>query len=115
MHADEAHWQVLYKETFKLAHWGVAVDLKWHRDLIRTAEGLMLRIEFMQRDLKGAHQAADLCEYRLQVARAHKYVNHAQGLLNNRIQFSHQNVKAFQILHKDDKGKGKPSHGQLDD
>ena len=70
----------------------------------------------MQGDLEGACQAADLCKYQLQAACAHKYVDHTQGLLNNRIWFSRQNVKAFQILYKDNKGKGKPpSHGRLED
>ena len=60
MHADELHWQVLYKETYKFAAWGIAVDLKQHQDLTRVADGLVSRIEFMQRDLEGARQAADL-------------------------------------------------------
>ena len=28
MHADESHWQVLYKETYKMALWGITADLK---------------------------------------------------------------------------------------
>ena len=28
--ADEAHWQVLYKETYKMSQWGIAADLKRH-------------------------------------------------------------------------------------
>ena len=65
MHADEVHWQVLYKETYKMALWGITADLKWHRDLTRVTDGLVLRIEFMQRDLEGAQQAVNLCEYQL--------------------------------------------------
>ena len=41
MHADESHWQVLYKETYKMAQWGIAADLKQHRDLTRVADGLV--------------------------------------------------------------------------
>ena len=117
MHADEAHWQVLYKEIFKIATWGVAADLKWHRDLTRVTNGLVSRIEFMQRDLEGACQAADLCEYRLQAAHSHKYINHAQGLVNHSLCFTKQNIQAVHILRKEDtnnnnnknknKGKGK--------
>ena len=76
MHADESHWQILYKETYKMVQWGIAADLKWHRDLHRVIEGLAKKIEFMQLDLEGARQTADLCEYRLQAARAHKYAEH---------------------------------------
>ena len=47
MHANKSHWQVLYEEVYKLGHWGVTADLKWHQDLTRTAEGLCSRIEFM--------------------------------------------------------------------
>ena len=54
MHADESHWQVLYKETYKMAQWGIATDLKRHQDLTRVADGLVSRIEFMQWDLEGA-------------------------------------------------------------
>ena len=79
MHANEGHWQVLYKETYKIAPWGIATDLKRHRDLTKVVDSLISRIEFMQRDLEGACQAADLCEYRLQVAQAHKFVNHGQS------------------------------------
>ena len=107
MHADEAHWQVLYKEVYKIAPWGIAADIKWHRDLIRVVDGLVSRIEFMQRDLEGARQAVDLCEYRLQAARAHKFVDHAQGLVNNGVCFTQQNIQAVHILCKNDKGKGK--------
>ena len=108
MHTDESHWQVLYKETYKITSWGIAANLKRHRDLTKVAEGLVSRIEFMQRDLEGACQAADICEYWLQAARAHKYVDHAQGLVNNGVHFTHQNVQVAHILHKNsDKGKGK--------
>ena len=108
MHADESHWQVLYKETYKIAPWGITADLKRHWDLTKVADSLVSRIKFMQRDLEGAHQAADLCEYRLQAARAYKFINHAQGLVNNGIQFTCQNVQVAHILCKNgDKGKGK--------
>ena len=108
MHADESHWQVLYKETYKIAPWGIAADLKQHRDLTRVVDGLVSRIKFMQRDLEGARQAADLCEYQLQAAQAHKFVDHAQGLVNNGICFTCQNVQAAHILRKNgNKGKGR--------
>ena len=107
MHADESHWQVLYKEVYKMATWGIAADLKRHRDLTKVTDGLVSRIEFMQRDLEGARQAADLCEYRLQAAHTHKYAEHAQGLVNG-IQFSKPNIQAVHILRKGDtKSKGK--------
>ena len=77
MHANKSHWQVLCKKAFKLAYWGIAANLKWHWDLTKTAEELLSRIEFMQRDLKGAMQAVDLCGYRLQVTYTHKYIDHA--------------------------------------
>ena len=54
MHADKAHWQILYKETYKMAQWGIATDLKRHRDLHRVINGLAKKIEFMQVDLEGA-------------------------------------------------------------
>ena len=108
MHADEAHWQVLYKEIYKMAPWGIATDIKRHQDLTKVADGLVSRIEFMQRDLEGARQAADLCEYRLQAARAHKYTKHAQGLVNHGIRFTKQNIQAVYILRKgNNKGKGR--------
>ena len=59
-------------------------------------------------DLEGARQAVNMCEYRLQVAWAHKFVDHAQGLVNNSVRFTHQNVQAVHILWKNsNKGKGK--------
>ena len=103
MHADKLHWQVLYKETYKMAQWGIAADLKRHRDLTRVADGLVSRIEFMQRDLEGAWQAADLCEYRLQAAQAHKYAEHAQGLVNQGLCVSRQNIQAIYIMRKDER------------
>lgn len=75
MHANESHWQVLYKEVYKLANWGIAADLKRHCDLTRTVEGLCSHIKFMQRDLEGACQVVDMCKYWLQAAQAHKYIN----------------------------------------
>ena len=88
MHVDERHWQILYKETYKIAPWGIVADLKRHRDLTKVTDGLVSRIEFMQRDLEGACQSANLCEYRLQAAHAHKYVDHAQGLVNHSLRFT---------------------------
>ena len=119
MHADEGHWQVLYKGTYKITPWGIAANLKRHRDLTKVVDGLVSRIEFIQRDLEGARQAADLCEYWLQAAHTHKYVNHAQGLVNHSLRFTWQNIQAIHILRKDNasnnynnnnknnKGKGK--------
>ena len=103
MHADESHWQVLYKETYKMAQWGIAANLKRHWDLTRVVDGLVSRIKFMQRDLEGARQAADLCEYRLQAARAHKYAEHTQGLVNQGLQVSRQNIQAIHIMRKDER------------
>ena len=103
MHADEAHWQVLYKETYKMAQWGITADLKWHRDLHRVIEGLAKRIEFMQQDLEGAWQTADLCEYRLQAARAHKYAKHCQGLVNMGLCVSRQNIQSIHIMRSDER------------
>ena len=98
MHADEAHWQILYKETYKMAQWGIAADLKWHRDLHRVIDGLAKKIEFMQVDLEGARQTADLCEFHLQAAWAHKYAEHCQGLISTNLRFSRQNLQAVHIL-----------------
>ena len=70
----------------------------------------------MQQDLEGARQAADLCEYRLQVAWAHKYTKHTQGLVNQGLHISRQNIQAIHIMCKDEcpnnnnknnKGKGR--------
>ena len=102
MHSDESHWQVLYKETYKFASWGIATDLKRHQDLTRVTDGLVSRIKFMQQDLEGARQAADLCEYRLQAAQAHKYAKHAQGLVNQGLRVSKQNIQAIHIMRKDE-------------
>ena len=101
MHSDESHWQVLYKETHKFTSWGIAADLKRHWDLTRVANSLVSRIKFMQRDLEGAQQAADLCEYWLQVAQAHKYAEHTQGLVNQGLRVSRQNIQAIHIMRKD--------------
>ena len=100
MHADKSHWQILYKETYKMAQWGIAADLKRHQDLHRVIEGLAKKIEFMQLDLEGARQTADLCEYRLQVARAHKYAKHCQGLVNAGFRVSKQNINMFHIMRR---------------
>ena len=63
LHTDDAHWQILYKEVYKMANWGVAAKIKRHRDLHRVIDGLVKKIKFMQVDLEGAQQTADLCEY----------------------------------------------------
>ena len=86
--ADEAHWQVLYKETYKMSQWGITADLKRHRDLHQVIDRLAKKIEFMQQDLEGARQTADLCEYWLQAARAHKYTKHCQGLISTGLHVS---------------------------
>ena len=57
----------------------------------------------MQQDLEGARQAVDLCEYRLQVARAHKHTKHAQGLVNQGLCVSQQNIQAIHIMRKDER------------
>ena len=106
MHVDEGHWQVLYKETYKIAPWGIAANLKRHWDLTKVADGLVSRIKFMQRDLEGAHQAVDLCEYWLQAAHAHKFINHAQGLVNHGICFTRQNIQVVHILPQKRQGQG---------
>ena len=102
MHADEAHWQILYKETYKMAQWGIATNLKRHWDLHRVIEGLSKKIEFMQLDLEGAHQTADLCEYRLQAAQAHKYAEHCQGLVGMGLHVSRQNIQSIHIMHQNE-------------
>ena len=106
LHADESHWQILYKETYKFTSWGITADLKRHRDLTKVIDRLVSKIEFMQRDLEGARQAAEMCEYRLQAAWAHKYAKHAQGLINASICISKQNVQAFHIICKGKQGDG---------
>ena len=100
MHADEAHWQVLYKEIYKMAQWGIAADLKRHQDLHWVIDGLAKKIEFMQVDLEGAWQTADLCEFRLQAAWAHKYAEHCQGLISTNLRFSRQNIQAIHIMRQ---------------
>ena len=102
MHANEAHWQILYKETYKMAQWGIAADLKRHRDLHRVIDGLAKKIEFMQVDLEGARQTADLCKFHLQAARAHKYAKHCQGLVSSNLHFSRQNIQAVHILRQNE-------------
>ena len=118
LHTDEAHWQILYKEVYKMAQWGIAAKIKQHRDLHRVIDGLAKKIEFMQVDLEGAWQMADLCEYQLQVARAHKYAEHCQGLVGHGLRVTQQNIQAIRIMrqpappnnnnnnNKNNKGKG---------
>ena len=100
LHTDDAHWQILYKEVYKMANWGVAAEIKRHRDLHRVIDGLAKKIEFMQVDLEGARQTADLCEYRLQAARAHKYTEHCQGLVSQGLRVTQQNIQAVRILRQ---------------
>ena len=100
-----------------MANWGIAAEVKRHRDLHQVIDGLAKKIEFMQVDLEGARQMAELCEYRLQVARAHKYAEHCQGLVGQGLQVTQQNIQAVRILrqpappnnnnNKNNKGKGR--------
>ena len=85
-----------------MAQWGIAADLKRHRDLHRVIDGLAKKIEFMQVDLEGARQTADLCKFHLQVARAHKYAEHCQGLVSSNLHFSRQNIQAVHILRQNE-------------
>ena len=98
LHTDDAHWQILYKETYKMANWGIAAEIKRHRNLHRVIDGLAKKIELMSVDLEGARQTADLCEYRLQAARAHKYAKHCQGLIRGGLRVTQQNIQAVRIL-----------------
>ena len=100
LHTDDAHWQILYKETYKMANWGIAAEIKWHCDLHRVIDGLAKKIELMSVDLEGARQTADLCEYRLQAARAHKYAKHCQGLVGGGLRVTQQNIQAVRILRQ---------------
>ena len=118
LHTDDAHWQVLYKETYKMANWGIAAEIKRHRDLHRVIDGLAKKIELMSVDLEGARQTADLCEYRLQAARAHKYAEHCQGLDGGGLRVTQQNIQAVHIMRQPtntnnnnskNKGKGRAS------
>ena len=101
LHTDDSHWQILYKETYKMANWGIAAEIKRHRDLHRVIDGLAKKIELMSVDLEGARQTADLCEYRLQAARAHKYAEHCQGLVGvGSLRVTQQNIQAVRILRQ---------------
>ena len=101
LHTDDSHWQILYKETYKMANWGIAAEIKRHRDLHRVIDGLAKKIELMSVDLEGARQTADLCEYRLQAARAHKYAEHCQGLVGvGALRVTQQNIQAVRILRQ---------------
>ena len=100
LHTDDAHWQVLYKEIYKMANWGIAAEIKRHRDLHRVIDGLAKKIELMSVDLKGAQQAADLCEYRLQAARGHKYAEHCQGLVVGDLRVTQKNIQAVRIMRQ---------------
>ena len=100
-----------------MANWGVATEIKQHWDLHRVIDGLAKKIEFMQVDLEGARQTAELCEYQLQAARAHKYAKHCQGLIGQGLRVTQQNIQAVRIMwqpvpphnnnNKNNKGKGR--------
>ena len=102
-----------------MANWGIAAEIKRHRDLHRVIDNLAKKIEFMQVDLEGTRQSAELCEYRLQAARAHKYAEHCQGLVGQNLRVTQQNIQAVRILrqpvhpnnnnnnNKTNKGKGR--------
>ena len=83
-----------------MANWGIAAEIKQHRDLHRVIDGPAKKIEFMQVDLEGARQTADLCEYRLQAARAHKFAEHCQGLVGQGLRVTQQNIQAVRILRQ---------------
>ena len=83
-----------------MANWGIAAEVKRHRDLHRVIDGLAKKIEFMQVDLEGARQTADLCEYQLQVAQAYKYAEHCQGLVSQGLRVTQQNIQAVRILRQ---------------
>ena len=100
LHTDDVHWQILYKEVYKMVNWGIAAKIKRHRDLHRVIDGLAKKIEFMQVDLEGARQTAELCEYRLQAARGHKYAEHCQGLVGQGLRVTQQNIQAVHILRQ---------------
>ena len=113
LNADEARFQVLYCETAKKGHWGHLAELKHHHDMFRTVRDLQARIAYMEADLEGAVQACELSEFRLQVARAHKLVEHAQELLSQGLRFTHGNRDAMRFLgNSKDK---KCSRGRLED
>ena len=98
LNADEAQFQVLYCETAKKGHWGHLAELKRHRDMSRTVRDLQARIAYMEANLEGAIQARELSEFRLQAARAHELVEHAQGLLSQGIRFTPGNRDAMRFL-----------------
>ena len=113
LNADEARFQVLYCETAKKGHWGHLTELKRHRDTSRTVRDLQARIAYMEADLEGAVQARELSKFRLQAARAHKLVEHAQGLLSQGLRFTPGNRDALRFLgNSKDK---KRSRGWLED
>ena len=113
LNADEARFQVLYCETAKRGHWGHLAELKRHRDTSRTVRDLQARIAYMEADLEGAVQARELSEFRLQAARAHELVEHAQGLLSQGLRFTPGNRDAMRFLgNSKDK---KRSRGRLED
>ena len=113
LNADEARFQVLYCETAKKGHWGHLAELKRHRDTSRTVRDLQARLAYMEADLEGAIQARELSEFRLQAARAHELVEHAQGLISQGLHFTPGNRDAIRFLgNNKDK---KCSRGRLED
>ena len=67
----------------------------------------------MEANLKGAIQARELSEFRLQAARAHELMEHAQGLLSQGLHFTHGNRDTMRFLgNSKDKMR---SQGQLED
>ena len=67
----------------------------------------------MEANLEGAVQARELSEFRLQAARAHELVEHAQGLLSQGLRFTLGNRDAMRFLGN---GKDKKrSRGRLED
>ena len=67
----------------------------------------------MEADLEGAIQARELSEFRLQAARAHELVEHAQGLINGSLRFNKHNRDAMRFISTE-KG-NKHSRGRLED
>ena len=113
LNANEAWFQTLYCKTAKRGHWGQLAKLKRHHDTAWTVWDLQVHISLMEADLKGACQAQELSEFRLQAARAHELVEHAQGLINGGLCFNKHNRDAMQFLSTE-KG-NKRSQGRLED
>ena len=78
-----------------------------------TVQDLQARISLMEANLKGAIQACELSEFRLQAARAHELVEHVQGLINGGLRFNKHNRDAMRFISTE-KG-NKRSQGRLED